>query len=821
MREASNRRTVTDTDSCAFLFLILSRQREDDRGGHQRNMTNFLQRCSLFLLFFIACAGGMKGQDNIEDLLTFTEVDDGYSVSKKEGATITGVLTIPRYYQSKPVVQIGTTAFKDCQGLTSVIISAPVKSIGEGAFRNCRRLTSVTMASTVASIGKYAFSGCEKLERVQIPQNVKNIEEATFEDCTNLRKVIFPNSLKGIGWRAFSRCANLDDFIIPDSLIYISAGGFNGCQTIPEIVLPENFTELGDDAFSNTRIPKFHISDKLKLPNLSIYSHPFENTVVGEFTASDNCENYSVYGSHLYSKDFSKLVCAAGMDSISITNLHPRLTTITSYALSGCEDAVVLTLPANVTDISSDFLFMPNLKTIIFESVVPPAISTETSNYKDRISLYVPMEAVNAYKSSAGWCELPIQGYMPGYKFEAANVVAHPGDEGILEIGMINEKEISSFQCDITLPDGLKVAENSKGQLDISLSERKGDQIISSKILSNGKLRVVSYSMSADIFEGNEGPLFRVRFDLRNSVSQNHVITIDNIHLSTPQGSDIGLRPLTVAFMIDNIGDTNDDGELTITDGVGIVNHLLEVEQEGFFVDRADVNNDGIVTISDATQIVYNILGKSSVTLAKSNQLRVSSREVESGDYMSMADLTISKGETVPFAINLNNQQTFTAFQCDIVLPDGLSIPKNSRGKPIIELTDRADESHILSCSQVSEHVVRVAVISTMSEDFTGDNGPILQFNIVCDEEPAAGAKIIVEDIHCTHNPGPIDVKLPVAECSVNAGIGTGISEIQTVDESSEIYSVQGLQLSTDISDLTPGIYIIRKNGISRKLLVR
>ena len=44
-----------------------------------------------------------------------------------------------------PVVGIGTSAFSDCGGLTSVTIPGSVTSIGEGAFENCTGLTSIVV----------------------------------------------------------------------------------------------------------------------------------------------------------------------------------------------------------------------------------------------------------------------------------------------------------------------------------------------------------------------------------------------------------------------------------------------------------------------------------------------------------------------------------------------------------------------------------------------------------------------------------------------------------------------------------------------------
>ena len=58
------------------------------------------------------------------------------------------------------------------------------------------------------------------------------------------------------------------------------------------------------------------------------------------------------------------------------------------------------------------------------------------------------------------------------------------------------------------------------------------------------------------------------------------------------------------------IGDANGDRQVTITDAVAIVNHILDNASEGFVSANADINNDGQITISDAVGVVNIILNK-------------------------------------------------------------------------------------------------------------------------------------------------------------------------------------------------------------------
>lgn len=58
------------------------------------------------------------------------------------------------------VTSIGSSAFYDCDRLTSVVIGNSVTSIGYYAFSSCKCLTNVTIGNSVTRIGEKAFSGC-------------------------------------------------------------------------------------------------------------------------------------------------------------------------------------------------------------------------------------------------------------------------------------------------------------------------------------------------------------------------------------------------------------------------------------------------------------------------------------------------------------------------------------------------------------------------------------------------------------------------------------------------------------------------------------
>ena len=107
------------------------------------------------------------------------------------------------------VASIGSGAFADCSGLTSVTIPDSVTSIGEGAFYDCSGLISMTIPDSVTSIGMYAFEGCG-LTTVTIPDSVTSIGGYSFF-CSGLISVTIPDSVTSIRDYAFQGCSGLTD----------------------------------------------------------------------------------------------------------------------------------------------------------------------------------------------------------------------------------------------------------------------------------------------------------------------------------------------------------------------------------------------------------------------------------------------------------------------------------------------------------------------------------------------------------------------------------------------------------------------------------
>ena len=57
-------------------------------------------------------------------------------------------------------------------------------------------------------------------------------------------------------------------------------------------------------------------------------------------------------------------------------------------------------------------------------------------------------------------------------------------------------------------------------------------------------------------------------------------------------------------------GDVNGDGAISVSDVMGLVNYILDQNNDYFIIANADVNGDGTISVSDVMALVKIILGQ-------------------------------------------------------------------------------------------------------------------------------------------------------------------------------------------------------------------
>ena len=222
-------------------------------------------------------------------------------------------------------------------------------------------------------------------------------------------------------------------------------------------------------------------------------------------------------------------------------------------------------------------------------------------------------------------------------------------------------------------------------------------------------------------------------------------------------------------------GDANDDGIITISDVVAVVNALLEMVQDGFNNTAADINGDGEISIGDIVAIVKMVLSPEA-DAAGVNAKR--GMIVAGNGSLAIENVTSNTGvAAVPVA--LNNQVAYTAFQMDVELPEGMEFRSAVLGS-------RA-AGHTAAWSKLPDGKVRVLAYSLNNATFAGNAGELVTFNVAADE--AVAGSISVDNVRAVTTEG---VEVAINGCGSVIDIN-GTTGIGTVDgDELKVYTASG-----------------------------
>ena len=273
------------------------------------------------------------------------------------------------------VTAIGDYTFRECSGLTSVIIPNSVTSIGFCSFLGCSGLTSITIPNSVTSIDEYAFHGCSSLTSITIPNNVTDIKSFVFENCSALTSITIPSSVTSIVETAFLGCSQLTSLSVEsDNTQFDSRDNSNAIinsvtneliRGIKNTIIPSSVTAIGNGAFAGTGLTSITIPNSV--------------TAIG-YGAFTDCT-----------------------DIISIT-LPNSVTTIEKYAFHNCNSLTSINIPNSVTTIvDGAFTDCTALKSIYVENPSPLNISQNLFTNRADITLYVPVGSKAAYEAANYW----------------------------------------------------------------------------------------------------------------------------------------------------------------------------------------------------------------------------------------------------------------------------------------------------------------------------------------------------------------------------------------------------------------------------------
>ena len=267
---------------------------------------------------------------------TWDTNDDGY-LTETEAAAVTDLGDV---FQSASI-----TSFKELRYFTGLT------AIGDGAFAGCKYLKSIAIPSNVTSFGTNAFYGCPDLTNVYITDlnaycniSLPDMSYGPFFDSgkghvflneVEVTDLVIPNGITTVN-TLFLRCVGLTSVTIPNSVTTIGDGAFFGCSGLTSVTIHNGVTTIGMSAFSGCS-------------GLTSVAIPNSVTTIGEY-AFEGCSSLTsmTIPNGVTTLEEGTFYGCSALTSVTIPN---GVTTIGKKVFTDCSALTTVNIPNSVTAI--------------------------------------------------------------------------------------------------------------------------------------------------------------------------------------------------------------------------------------------------------------------------------------------------------------------------------------------------------------------------------------------------------------------------------------------------------------------------------------
>ena len=401
-------------------------------------------------------------------------------------------------------------------------------------------------------------------------------------------------------------------------------------------------------------------------------------------------------------------------------------------------------------------------------------------------------------------------------------------------LDLINKDQITAFQCDIILPEGIAFEPDARGKLrkPSFVEERTSSDYhtVSFSLVDSETrcYRMIVYSNDKSVILGNSGAVLNLYlvFDEDLPVGT-YDIKVNNAVLTKMDVSDEKPAEYICKVTVSNSSETFDsykssqksaaDAMLQADDSQNVKNLInkaknaidaLDFDESKSLAEnkaeidaiinalKKDVDAQRIADKESAEEVTFDEYKSSqksaagalaqsgdsqaarklitdaqsaidALTYDKSKSLAENKAEVDKvisdlvpaleaqraadqeqggiNNYLEIAPFTIQQGTTKKtITLDMINKDKITAFQCDIILPEGFEFEPDSRGglrKPAFITERTSSDYHTVSFSLVDSETrcYRMIVYSNDKYDILGNSGGVLNLYLVFDEDLAVG----------------------------------------------------------------------------------
>lgn len=163
-------------------------------------------------------------------------------------------------------------------------------------------------------------------------------------------------------------------------------------------------------------------------------------------------------------------------------------------------------------------------------------------------------------------------------------------------VSLDNVDQIVALQLDIDIPEGMAAPAG------VTLTNRCGDHIGATGVVTGNKYRVVVYSMKNTAITGNNGVIFTVNFTSASTIADaaQALCNVSNVILCDINAIDKATASTAEGYLT---GDVNMDGNVNVMDVLAVLEIIAE-EPNSYNMNAADANSDKSINVMDVLKIL-------------------------------------------------------------------------------------------------------------------------------------------------------------------------------------------------------------------------
>lgn len=512
---------------------------------------------------------------------------------------------------------------------------------------------------------------------------VTSIGYRAFYLTDNLYQVTLPETIETIGVEAFS-ASKLFKINLPSSLRRIESNAFYHCSNLIEAILPDSLEFIGESAFMGSGLLSINIPKKVKYINTSTFSGCealntavlHEELIAIEVSAFLGCKALS----NLTMPSAMKIGKSAFWDCVSLEHLvlPENLAELESKAFYGCTGLISVDFPGTYITTLDEGTFesCTGLKEV---KLPEKLVYIQSSVFKDCKSL----ERI----------DLPSTLYSIGtYAFR---------DSGIKSIWLPrNVKEFGSQVFFGTPIESLYVSYYVLPQIKGNPNDSRWtfDWAAHHCDLYVRPGTINNYKNDKSWYDESGYQNWRSIQEMKFSATVND----RKMLVGTTEQLEGSFMPDCLSA--DSLTWTSSNPAVATVDRSGNVTALAA----------------GSTTIS-VTIKAYDMSATGSCTVTVNDAPDTN---------FAVADQSAFAGTTVNVPVEMNNNETITAFQCDVYLPDGLSLTV-VEDEYDITFAGRETRTHTLSSRMQADGSIRIVAFSSKNTAFTGNSGALFNLPII------------------------------------------------------------------------------------------